>query len=185
MVRLPETAPPHISSSDSAAHRVAVPIVGNGNGGPDRMSSLAPPAPTRASPTKRANLASVLRAKVQPPPLRTSTLSRQRLIDRLAAATQSRVTLIVADAGYGKTTLLADFSRRFDGTCLWYSLESSDGDWFTVINHLLATAPEAQPDFGGAAASLLLSEPGMPPPKAGSDRQLVQDLQAFTTNGRC
>jgi len=110
-------SPPERSLNDSAfeprgdSAPLAIPVV--------------PEAPRPAAPAaqKPIKMASVLRTKVQPPPLRTSTLSRQRLLDRLATATQSRLTLLVADAGYGKTTLLADFSRRFDGACLWYSLE--------------------------------------------------------------
>ena len=51
-------------------------------------------------------------AKVQRPPLRDETLARDRLLDWLAAKIHHRVILVLADAGYGKTTLLADFSRR-------------------------------------------------------------------------
>ena len=51
-------------------------------------------------------------AKVQRPPLRDETLARDRLLDWVAAKIHHRVILILADAGYGKTTLLADFSRR-------------------------------------------------------------------------
>ena len=50
--------------------------------------------------------------KVQPPPLRDQTLARDRLLDWLAAKIHQRVVLVIADAGYGKTTLLADFSER-------------------------------------------------------------------------
>ena len=49
--------------------------------------------------------------KVQAPPLRDQTLARDRLLDWLAAKIHQRVVLVIADAGYGKTTLLADFSR--------------------------------------------------------------------------
>ncbi len=55
--------------------------------------------------------AQVIRSKIQPPPLRSSTLSRQRLLDRLTDATSSRLTLVVAEAGYGKTTLLDGLLR--------------------------------------------------------------------------
>ena len=51
-------------------------------------------------------------AKVQRPALRDETLERPRLLDWLRAKVHGRVVLVLADAGYGKTTLLADFSRR-------------------------------------------------------------------------
>src|SRR5215203_1625143 len=51
-------------------------------------------------------------AKVQRPPLRDETLARDRLLDWLDVKVHNRVVFVIADAGYGKTTLLADFSRR-------------------------------------------------------------------------
>jgi DNA-binding SARP family transcriptional activator len=179
VVRPADTAPPAVPGLTRPESLIAVPIVsgdapgngvsGHGDGEQGRRSGRRP----------RVVIAPVVRSKVQPPPLRLSTLSRQRLIDRLAAATQNRVTLIVADAGYGKTTLLADFSRRFDGACIWYSLESSDGDWFTILNHLLAAAREVRPEFGPATAALLRSEPGMPAPKDAATASLLQEFHSF------
>ena len=61
-------------------------------------------------------------AKIQGPPLRDQTLARDRLLDWLAAKVHQRVILVLADAGYGKTTLLADFSRRTRLRTLWLSL---------------------------------------------------------------
>src|SRR2546423_595626 len=61
-------------------------------------------------------------AKVQCPPLREDTLARARLLDWLAAKIHHRVLFVVAEAGYGQTTLLADFSRRTRLRTLWYRL---------------------------------------------------------------
>src|SRR4051794_1900889 len=41
-------------------------------------------------------------AKVQRPPLRDETLTRDRLLDWLGAKIHQRVVLVLADAGYGK-----------------------------------------------------------------------------------
>ena len=51
-----------------------------------------------------------------------------------------RVILILADAGYGKTTLLADFARRTRLRTLWYRLDDDDRDWMSILNHLVAAA---------------------------------------------
>src|SRR3954451_23904097 len=77
-------------------------------------------------------------AKVQVPLLRDETLARHRLLDWLAAKAHHRGILVLADAGYGKTTLLADFSRRTRARTLWYRLDEDDRDWISFLSHLVA-----------------------------------------------
>jgi hypothetical protein len=67
-------------------------------------------------------------AKVRPPTLREATLERPRLLDWLHAKIHGRVVLVIADAGYGKSTLLADFSRRTRLRTLWFRLDENDRD---------------------------------------------------------
>jgi ATP/maltotriose-dependent transcriptional regulator MalT/DNA-binding SARP family transcriptional activator len=141
-----------------------------------RTEPARPAVPYQQAPLGPVEPAAILRHKVQPPPLRTSTLSRQRLLDRLAWATKSRITLVVADAGYGKSTLLADFSRRFDGIALWYSLQPDDLDWLALVPHLVAAAREAKPEFGSLTTSLLRAEPGIAPPKSAVISGLLSEL---------
>ena len=86
-------------------------------------------------------------AKVQPPPLREETLARHRLLDWLAAKIHQRVILLLADAGYGKTTLLADFSSRTRLRTMWYRLDDDDRDWISVLHHLVAAGREVDPSF--------------------------------------
>jgi len=86
-------------------------------------------------------------AKVQRPALRDETLARPRLLDWLRAKTRGRVVLILADAGYGKTTLLADFSRRTRTRTLWYRLDHDDRDWVAILHHLVAAGREHDPSF--------------------------------------
>ena len=85
--------------------------------------------------------------KVQPPLLPEETLRRDRLLDWLHAKTRSRLALIVADAGYGKTTLLADWSRRTRVRTLWYRLDEHDRDWAVFIHHVVAAGREIDPAF--------------------------------------
>src|SRR5512143_2303348 len=61
--------------------------------------------------------------KVQAPPLREATLARDRLLEWLSVKVHGRVVLVIAEAGYGKTTLLADFSRRTRVRPLWFRLD--------------------------------------------------------------
>ena len=94
-------------------------------------------------------------AKVQPPPLRDETLARDRLLDWLHAKINSRVILILADAGYGKTTLLADFARRTRLRTIWYRLDDDDLDWMSIVHHLVAAGREHDPSFAPATLSML------------------------------
>src|SRR5215213_8800067 len=77
-------------------------------------------------------------SKVQAPPLRDETLARDRLLDWLSVKIHRRVVLLTAEAGYGKTTLLADFTRRTRLRVLWFRLDRGDRDWTSFIAHLVA-----------------------------------------------
>ena len=94
-------------------------------------------------------------AKVQRPPLRDETLARDRLLDWLRRQDPQRVILVLADAGYGKTTLLADFSRRTRLRTLWYRLDDDDRDWISFLSHLVAAGREHDPEFAPATAAML------------------------------
>jgi LuxR family maltose regulon positive regulatory protein len=98
-------------------------------------------------------------SKVQAPPLRDDTLARDRLLDWLSVKVHSRVVLLVAEAGYGKTTLLADFSRRTRTRVLWFRLDRGDRDWLGFMAHLVAAVRVHVPAFGSATAALLRDAP--------------------------
>ena len=63
-------------------------------------------------------------AKVVAPGVPPSSLSRRRLESRLDDALRRRLTLVVAGAGFGKSTLLAAWADQVD--CAWYSLTEDD-----------------------------------------------------------
>ena len=121
-------------------------------------------------------LGPIIRSKIQPPVLRTSTLSRQRLIDRLQEAVRSRLTLLVAEAGYGKTTLMADFAARSGVRTLWYRLDATDTDVVTWANHVIAAAREVQPNFGEATLGLMSQVQAGGPPKSAYLASIIGEL---------
>jgi len=102
-----------------------------------------------------ADFEPISRAKITPAPVRPETLHRGRLLDWLSRHVRRRLSFVVADAGYGKTTLLADFTQRGNVRCLWFKLDHTDGDWVTFINYLIAAYREAVPDFGRVTLPLL------------------------------
>jgi LuxR family transcriptional regulator, maltose regulon positive regulatory protein len=104
-------------------------------------------------------------SKVQAPPLRAQTLARDRLLDWLSVKVHSRAVLVIAEAGYGKTTLLADFSRRTRVRTLWFRLDHGDRDWVGFIAHLVAAVRIHAPGFGPATDSLLRETASSSPPR--------------------
>ena len=90
--------------------------------------------------------------KIQAPALRDETLARTRLLDWLDVKIHSRVVFVIADAGYGKTTLLADFSRRTRLRTIWYRIDEEDRDWVGFLAHLVSAGREFDPDFAPRTA---------------------------------
>jgi DNA-binding SARP family transcriptional activator len=122
-------------------------------------------------------------AKVQPPPLRDETLARDRLLDWLATKIHDRVVLVLADAGYGKTTLLADFSRRTRLRTLWYRLEDDDRDWIAFLNHLVAAGQEHDPGFAPTTASMLADMSVGGPTRDSAIDVFLRELPAIAEHG--
>jgi DNA-binding SARP family transcriptional activator len=107
----------------------------------------------------------IVGARIHPPLLRADTLSRERLNGWLDRAASGRLALIVAEAGFGKTTLLADWARQSRRLTAWYRLEPDDRDWLTFTRHLAASGRELDPGFAPETHSLLAQlGPGGPRP---------------------
>lgn len=66
--------------------------------------------------------------KIVPPRLRPSRVSRMRLVERFGPDSEENVVIVSAPAGFGKTTLLAEWAER-NRQCLgWVSLDEADND---------------------------------------------------------
>ncbi len=133
----------------------------------------ATPAPSGLPPVE---LGPIIKSKIQAPALRSSTLSRQRLIDQLREATTHRLTLLIAEAGYGKTTLLADFVSTSGTRTMWYRLDPTDADVITWANHIIAAAREKEPDFGEATLRLMSQLATGGPPKSAYVSSVIGEL---------
>ena len=102
-------------------------------------------------------------AKIHPPLLRHDVLSRERLNGWLDGAAGGRVALVIAEAGFGKTTFLADWARHTRRATAWYRLEPDDRDWLAFIRHLVASGREIDPGFAPDTYDLLAAlGPGGP-----------------------
>jgi ATP/maltotriose-dependent transcriptional regulator MalT/DNA-binding SARP family transcriptional activator len=139
-----------------AAARPPIPV------GPGR-AAIDAPALVRGAPHGVVTSFPIQPGKIQRPLLREETLARHRLLDWLDVKIHNRVVFVVAEAGYGKTTLLADFSRRTHLRTLWYRMDAEDRSWATFLAYLVAAGREHEPDFAPRSAAMLQeSEPGGP-----------------------
>jgi LuxR family maltose regulon positive regulatory protein len=91
-----------------------------------------------------------------------------------------RAVLLTAEAGYGKTTLLADFTRRTRLRVLWFRLDRGDRDWTSFIAHLVASIRIHVPDFGASTRSLLRQTAATAPTLEEVFETLIKELRGVS-----
>lgn len=91
-------------------------------------------------------------AKIKVPHLRTRVLERDRLYKLLDDSSLRPLMVVTAPAGYGKTTLVADWARRAEPKrkLAWLSLDPEDNDRNRFFSYLVAAIRQTDPDFGSA-----------------------------------
>src|SRR5262249_36540721 len=100
-----------------------------------------------------------LRTKLMPPRPAPALLSRPRLVERLAANLGRTVTLVTANAGAGKTTLVSDFVRAHAPRFVWYQLDHTDADPAIFLSYIAHGVRQFVPDFGQATLAYLRQSP--------------------------
>ena len=94
-------------------------------------------------------------AKLDFPQIKGKILHRDRLLNILRQNLDKKLILICADAGYGKTTLLAQFCREVRDRCIFYDLDSQDNDISTFFNNLVSGVRRLAPRFGERVKTVL------------------------------
>lgn len=107
----------------------------------------------------------LLQTKLHAPPTRPDLVLRPRLREKLNAGLSSKLTLISAPAGFGKTTLVSEWNvtrRGITGESVaWLSLDKGDGDPIYFLTYLvvaLQTLLQNQPATGRAAAATTIGK---------------------------
>jgi LuxR family maltose regulon positive regulatory protein len=96
-----------------------------------------------------------LRTKLLPPRPAPEILARPRLIERLQANLTLPVTLVTANAGSGKTTLIADFLRKQERPYVWYQLDHTDVDPAVFLGYLAYGIQQRVKSFGETTFAFL------------------------------
>ncbi|MHB1134871.1 MAG: LuxR C-terminal-related transcriptional regulator [Chloroflexota bacterium] len=129
---------------------------------------------TRGPSTVSLAQAPLLATKLFVPRLRQGLVARARLGQRLGAALERPLTLVSAPAGYGKTTLVAEWLGGAGLPVAWLTLDEGDNEPGRFLSYLVAALQSIAPDLGRATADLLtLAEL---PPLATLLAPLVNDL---------
>lgn len=97
----------------------------------------------------------LIRTKLNRPEPPARQVVRPRLLERLDAAADRRLTLISAPAGYGKTTLAAQWLERRGGDVAWISLDRDDSDPERLARYLVAAFRGIDPSCLARTAALL------------------------------
>jgi LuxR family transcriptional regulator, maltose regulon positive regulatory protein len=112
--------------------------------------------------------APLLLTKLSIPPPGPQHISRTRLLDLLPRSPALRLALVAAPAGFGKSTLLAEWARSGAGAgaaVAWYTLDPSDDDPLRFLAYLASACAGAlgHPPELAELVSDLLRNPQTPP----------------------
>lgn len=94
----------------------------------------------------------IAQTKVTPPALRA--LRRDRIVSRLASVWDRSLAVVVAPAGYGKTTAIADFIASTAVPAAWYRIEAWDSDEAGLLAHVERALQQIIPDVHGPWTSV-------------------------------
>lgn len=136
-----------------------------------------------------AMLTPILATKLYIPPPRLTLIQRSRLLDRLNAGLQGKLTLISAPAGFGKTTLVSAWVTQKaeewmqdkagevalpPSRVAWLSLDARDSDPTRFLAYLVAALQPMAPKLGTGVLGLLQSP--QPPPMETLLALLLNDI---------
>jgi LuxR family maltose regulon positive regulatory protein len=125
----------------------------------------------------------LLETKLYVPRPRRGLVARPRLIERLNRGAESKLTLISAPAGFGKSTLVAEWLAA-DSTggpsAAWLSLDQADSQAGSFWNYLIAALQTVAPGVGSSALALV-REP-QPPRIEAVLASILNDLGALQSD---
>lgn len=106
----------------------------------------------------------IIKTKLSIPLCRENSVTRPALIARLSEgfACNRQITLVSAPPGYGKTTLIVEWSKKSDSKFVWLTLDKGDNEPVRFFSYFIAALQQHDRNIGFAASSLL-DAPQFPP----------------------
>jgi LuxR family maltose regulon positive regulatory protein len=127
---------------------------------------------------------SFLTTKLYIPPPRPNLVERRHLTKRLNEGLRSghKLTLVSAPAGFGKTTLVANWVCNSAREVAWLSLDESDNDPVQFFTYLIAALQQSDGNIGRTIQPLLRStgvtQTSTQPSPSGLITPLINDIVA-------
>ena len=97
----------------------------------------------------------LLRTKTTIPPTRSRQVERARLLEQLKQGINAALTLVVAPAGFGKTTLVAGWAQTCAMPVAWFSLQTSDQSRERFFAYLIQSLQSIAPHIGQTSLALM------------------------------
>ncbi|MCL4562129.1 MAG: LuxR C-terminal-related transcriptional regulator [Chloroflexi bacterium] len=118
----------------------------------------------------------LIRTKLRPPFIRPELVCRPRLQTRVAEGLHFPLTLVIAPAGFGKTTLVAASLAGSGMPAAWLTLDKEDNQGGRFLKYLIAALQSRDHQIGSEADRLIGGVPPAPPETVLVS--LVNDLDA-------
>jgi LuxR family transcriptional regulator, maltose regulon positive regulatory protein len=127
------------------------------------LTSLSVPDRKAVRPATDTQRDPLLATKLHVPRPRAQLVSRPGLIERVQEGIQGPLTLVSAPAGFGKTTLLAQWLAEGGMPVAWLSLEPEENEPVRFLSYVFAAIQQLDPDLDTTALALLQSPQSVPP----------------------
>lgn len=119
----------------------------------------------------------ILATKLYVPPPQPGVVLRHRLIERLNEGLYRRLSLVSAPAGFGKTTLLGEWTATLSQQAAWLSLDEGDSDLTRFLAYLVDALQTVTEDIGEGVLGALQSP--QPPPTEAILTALLNEISAL------
>jgi len=144
--------PRHKTPFQPAESEAQTPLPVSLAAGTDGAVETAPPPLLAQQPTP---LHPFLLTKLHIPRPRTHLVPRSHLVERLQQGVERALTLVSAPAGFGKTTLLAQWLAESGLPVAWLSLEAEDNDPTRFLAYLIAALQILDAQIGATTLAVL------------------------------
>ncbi|MFC4127691.1 protein kinase domain-containing protein [Nocardia rhizosphaerae] len=132
---------------------------------PVTQQPAAPPIAPAPRPHERTTAPPTPATKYRPPTPARATLARKRLLEQLRTNERTRLSVIHAPSGFGKTTLAAQWHDELvehGAAVAWLTVDEDDDNLAWFLSHLVEAVRPAVGDLADELDRLLDADPSDP-----------------------